>query len=450
MDLFDYVRQETQSQSAPLAERMKPKKIEDFFGQEHIMGEGKLLRRLIIADQITSLIVYGPPGSGKTSLARVIAESTGAYFESLNAVSSGVKDLREVVAKAEERLAFTGQKTILFIDEIHRFNKTQQDALLPYVEKGTVTLIGATTENPYYEVNSALISRSTLFRLDRLSDDHLKDIIKRALKDESYGLAALPIEITEDAYEEMLRLANGDARRALNAIELAALSTPKNSDGILLVDRDVIVECLQDSGLLYDKSGDNHYDVISAFIKSMRGSDPDAVLHYLARMILGGEDPIFIARRIVICASEDVGNADPQALTVAVSALKAVETIGMPEGRIPLAQAAVYVACAPKSNASYVGIDDALDKIRKGHYGTVPIYLKDGTSLKMEKKATGNYTDEKYLYPHDYDNNYVKQGYLPKDIEEERYYKPTQNGYEKIISDYLNQTKYKSETEDES
>lgn len=440
MDLFDYMRESRASSTAPLAERMKPKKIEDFVGQSHIMGEGKLLRRLIQTDQLTSIILYGPPGCGKTSLAKVVASTTGAYFESVNAVTSGVKELREVIGRAEDRLGFSGQKTILFIDEIHRFNKAQQDALLPFVEKGTVVLIGATTENPYYEVNGALISRSTMFRLNPLEVEDVADIIMRAVKDEALGLGMMPIEINEEVIDQLVHLTSGDARRALNAIELAALTTPISERGKIELTLEVLKSCFQDRGFSYDKSGDSHYDVISAFIKSMRGSDPDAVLHYLARMIVGGEDPIFIARRIVICASEDVGNADAQALVVAASALKAVETVGMPEGRIPLAQAAVYVACAPKSNAAYLGIDAAIDDVKNGNFSPVPIYLRDGTALSIEKKKTGNFSEWKYLYPHNYEGHFISQTYLPKVLENTRYYEPTELGDEKRIKDYLSKT----------
>lgn len=445
MDLFEYMRQSRESSTAPLAERMKPKTIEQFVGQSQIMGEGKLLRRLIQSDQLTSIILYGPPGCGKTSLAKVVASSTGAFFESVNAVTSGVKELREVIGRAEERLAFSGQKTILFIDEIHRFNKAQQDALLPFVEKGTVVLIGATTENPYYEVNGALISRSTMFRLNPLEPDEVITILNSAIQDEVNGLGALNITIEPEVLAQLVHLTSGDARRALNAIELAALTTSPNDQGKIELSLEVLKACFQDRGFSYDKSGDSHYDVISAFIKSMRGSDPDAVLHYLARMIVGGEDPIFIARRIVICASEDVGNADPQALVVATSALKAVETVGMPEGRIPLAQAAVYIACAPKSNAAYLGIDAAIEDVRKGNFSPVPIYLRDGTALSMEKKRTGNFLDQQYQYPHSFEGHFIKQQYLPDALRSQVYYEPTDLGYEKQIKAYLARTKWRDE-----
>lgn len=445
MDLFEYMRQSRESSTAPLAERMKPKTIEQFVGQSQIMGEGKLLRRLIQSDQLTSIILYGPPGCGKTSLAKVVASSTGAFFESVNAVTSGVKELREVIGRAEERLAFSGQKTILFIDEIHRFNKAQQDALLPFVEKGTVVLIGATTENPYYEVIGALISRSTMFRLNPLEPDEVITILNSAIQDEVNGLGALNITIEPEVLAQLVHLTSGDARRALNAIELAALTTSPNDQGKIELSLEVLKACFQDRGFSYDKSGDSHYDVISAFIKSMRGSDPDAVLHYLARMIVGGEDPIFIARRIVICASEDVGNADPQALVVATSALKAVETVGMPEGRIPLAQAAVYIACAPKSNAAYLGIDAAIEDVRKGNFSPVPIYLRDGTALSMEKKRTGNFLDQQYQYPHSFEGHFIKQQYLPDALRSQVYYEPTDLGYEKQIKAYLARTKWRDE-----
>jgi putative ATPase len=441
MDLFDMMLQENRATNAPLAERMKPRTVDEFIGQGHIMGTGKLLRRLIESDKLTSLILHGPPGSGKTSLARVIANQTGAIFESINAVTSGVKDLREVIARAEDRLAMHAKRTILFIDEIHRFNKTQQDALLPAVEKGIVIMIGATTENPYYEVNSALISRSSIFRLYALEADDVLTIVDSALQDVERGVGALNVKLDEEAREVLGRLATGDARRALNAVELATMTTPPDETGQIMLGVESIFESMQQTGQLYDKSGDSHYDIISAFIKSMRGSDPDAVLHYLARMIVGGEDPIFIARRIVICASEDVGNADPNALVVAVSALKAVETIGMPEGRIPLAQAATYVAFAPKSNAAYLGIDQAIEDIRQGVSGPVPVYLKDGTALKMESRKYDILKGARYVYPHDHRDHYFKQAYLPDALKGKKYYVLDGQGKEAEFEARLNRLK---------
>jgi putative ATPase len=441
MDLFDLMLKENRSVSAPLAERMKPRTVEEFMGQDHIMGPGRLLRRLIETDKLTSLILHGPPGSGKTSLARVIATQTGAEFESLNAVTSGVKDLREVIGRAENRLAMHGKRTILFIDEIHRFNKTQQDALLPSVEKGIVTMIGATTENPYYEVNSALISRSNVFRLNSLGSDEVLQVVDAAIADTERGLGALNVALDYEAREALGRLASGDARRALNAVELAAMTSSPDVTGQIMITVEALFESMQHSGQLYDKTGDSHYDIISAFIKSMRGSDPDAVLHYLARMIVGGEDPIFIARRIVICASEDVGNADPMALVVATSALKAVETIGMPEGRIPLAQAATYIACAPKSNAAYLGIDQAISDIEQGLSGSVPVYLKDGTALKYESKKNDILQGTRYVYPHDHRQHYYQQDYLPEALKGKKYYVLDGQGVEAEFKRYLEHLK---------
>lgn len=439
MDLFGMIKEESLKQDAPLAERMKPQTLDDFVGQSHILSDGKLLNRLIKADKISSIIFYGPPGTGKTSIARVIANTTKSAFESLNAVTSGVKDLRRVVELAESNLGMYQQRTILFLDEIHRFNKAQQDALLPHVEKGTLILIGATTENPYYEVNNALISRSMIFRLERLTTAEVKLITERAVKNPERGLGMLGVTIDEDALDFIAQTSAGDARKALNAIELAVLSTEK-IDGQIKITTDVLKECVQRKGYLYDKAGDSHYDVISAFIKSMRGSDPDAALHYLARMIHGGEDPKFIARRIVIAASEDVGNADPNALVVATAAAQAVNMIGLPEGRIILAQAATYVASAPKSNAAYKGINKALIDVEGTDIGTVPYYLKDGTSLGMSKKRE-DWGDYSYKYPHDYDMNYVPQQYLPDELKNKKYYRPTPNGYEATINAYFESIK---------
>lgn len=444
MDLFNYVSEKQRAHNAPLAERMKPQTIEEFIGQDTIMGEDKLLPKLIKTDRLTSIILYGPPGSGKTSLARIIAKSTQAEFVNMNAVTSGVKDIREAVTMAKDQMAMYQRKTVLFIDEIHRFNKSQQDALLPFVEDGTFVLIGATTENPYFEVNGALISRSSVFRLNKLSSENILTIQKNALRDSERGLGMYPVKIEDDLLTYIADVASGDARRALNILELAVLSKSDLSDQIVITFQDV-EDCIQMKAMDYDKNGDNHYDIVSAFIKSMRGSDPDAALFYLGKMIAGGEDPRFIARRIVICASEDVGNADPMALVVANSAAQAVDFIGMPEGRILLAQAATYVACAPKSNASYLGINAVLEDLNTIETGQMPYYLKDGTSLSLERKYVAGDKSKRYLYPHDYDSHHVKQQYLPDAIHNKRYYKPTQLGYEKTITEYLNKTKYMPE-----
>ncbi|MFT9498158.1 replication-associated recombination protein A [Anaerosolibacter sp.] len=441
MDLFDVQREKNLKREAPLAERLKPKKLEDFIGQEHIVGHGKLLWRAIKADRITSLILYGPPGTGKTSLAKVIANTTKSNFVQLNAVTSGVKDLKEVVADAQNVMGMYNKKTILFVDEIHRFNKAQQDALLPYVENGTLTLIGATTENPYFEVNNALISRSMLFKLEPLDEKSIEKIILRAIHDSESGLGLFEIEISPEALEFLCGLANGDARRALNALELAVLTTEKSDDGKTHIDIDTIKECLQKRHIQYDKSSDYHYDIVSAFIKSMRGSDPDAALHYLARMIKGGEDPVFIARRIVIAAAEDVGLADPNALVIANSAAQAVQFIGMPEGRIILAQAAVYVAAAPKSNASYLGINKALRDVGERNIGPVPAHLKDQSYGGAKKMGHGL----GYMYPHNYPNHYVAQQYLPDELVDTTYYEATENGYEKRMKERLTWLKGKNQ-----
>lgn len=431
MDLFDLQREINLKKDAPLAERLKPKRLEDFVGQEHIVGEGKLLWRAIKADRITSLILYGPPGTGKTSLARVIANTTKSNFVQLNAVTSGVKDLKEVVENAKNTMGMYHRRTILFLDEIHRFNKAQQDALLPYVENGTLIFIGATTENPYFEVNNALISRSMLFRLEPLDEAAIQKIILRALQDCEVGLGMFDISLAPEALEFLAAVANGDARRALNALELAVLTTEKDQEGKIHIGLDVIKECLQKRHIQYDKNSDYHYDIVSAFIKSMRGSDPDGTLHYLARMLHGGEDPVFIARRIVIAASEDVGLADPNALVVANSAAQAVQLIGMPEARIILAQAAVYVATAPKSNASYVGINKAFKDIGDKEIGQVPLHLRDQSYSGAKKMGHGL----GYLYPHDYPHHYVEQQYLPDELSGVRYYEATENGYERKIKE---------------
>jgi len=433
MDLFEYSMERQLKKDAPLAERMRPSTLEEFVGQEHILGEGKFLKRSIVGDRLASMIFYGPPGTGKTTLAMIIANTTKMKFEKLSAVTSGVKDIRKVTENAEEELKLYGNRTILFIDEIHRFNKSQQDALLPFVERGILVLIGATTENPYFEVNKALLSRSVVIRLESLGRDDLKVLINKALTDKDKGLGKYSLNVSEEAIECLITIGDGDARIVLNALELAVLTTTKSEDGVIYINSDIIKDCIQTKAIKYDSSGDEHYDTVSAFIKSMRGSDPDATLYWLAKMINAGEDPKFIARRIIICASEDVGNADPQALTIAVSAFKAIDIIGMPEGRIPLAQSAVYVACAPKSNASYVGINSALEDIRNNEIGDIPKYLKDASYKGAKNFGHGI----GYKYPHDYPNNYVKQKYLPDQYIGRKYYNPTSNGYEKIIGERL-------------
>lgn len=437
MDLFDIAAEKQKKSNSPLAERMKPQTIDEVVGQEHILGKGKLLRRAIVADRIQSLILYGPPGTGKTSLAKVIANTTKSEFVKMNAVTSGIKDLRAVIDVAKQNMGMYQKRTIVFLDEIHRFNKAQQDGLLPHVEDGTIILIGATTENPYFEVNGALISRSMIFRLEPLKSDDIITIAKRAVSDDVRGVGMFDLEVHDEVYEFLAYYANGDARRALNSLELAALTTEARDGGLITIDISVIKECLQKKNIRYDKSGDSHYDVISAFIKSMRGSDPDAAIHYLARMIYAGEDPKFIARRIVIAASEDVGNADPNALTVATSAFNAVHMIGMPEARIILSQAVVYVASAPKSNASYMGINKAMQDIENKSVGEVPIHLRDAHYSGAKKLGHG----VGYKYPHAFDGNFIPQQYLPDELDGTVYYEPTGNGYEKQISAYLRQLK---------
>ncbi|MDO5696239.1 MAG: replication-associated recombination protein A [Eubacteriales bacterium] len=428
MDLFEYMETKEKAERAPLAYRMRPEKLDDFIGQEHIIGPGKLLRRCIEADRLRSVILYGPPGTGKTSLATVIANTTKASFVTVNATVAGKKDLQEVVKRAKEVLAMYGKRTILFIDEIHRFNKGQQDFLLPYVEEGVVTLIGATTENPYFEVNSALVSRSGIFQLKKLSE---ADILKMTDIAVRRGYPDKQIDFRADARGTIARLANGDARRAYNAVELAVLTTPPDENGVIVIDAAVVHECMQAPRVNYDKGGDNHYDTISAFIKSMRGSDPDAVLYYLAKMLYAGEDVKFIARRIMICAAEDVSLADPMALVVAVNAAAAVERIGMPEGRIILAEAAVYVAMAPKSNATYMGIDAAMAAVKEGDFD-VPAHLRDGSYTGAASLGHG----QGYKYAHSYTNHYVKQQYLPDELVDRVFYQPTDSGAERAMRDF--------------
>jgi len=435
MSIFEFTAEMRLKQGAPLAERMRPRTLPEFFGQGGIVGEGKLLSRLIAADKLVSVIFHGPPGTGKTTLAHIIAERTRSNFVRLNAVSSGVADVRRVIEAARESLATTGQRTIVFIDEIHRFNKGQQDSLLPAVEKGLVVLIGATTENPYFSVNAPLISRSRLFRLETLSVADLKAIALAALKDKERGLGHKDILLDEEALEHFVHSAAGDARNLLNALEVAALSTSADSGGQVRITLADAENSTQEKVILYDKTGDQHYDIISAFIKSMRGGDPDATLFWLACMVKAGEDPRFIARRIVICAAEDVGNADPRALQLAVSASHAVEFLGMPEGRIPLAQAAVYVATAPKSNAAYVGIDEALAALERQNSLTVPKHLRDSSYQGAKHFGHG----QGYLYPHSYPGSVVKQSYLPEGFSDTGFYSPKGHGYEKNIVERLAQ-----------
>lgn len=432
MDLFDYMREKTAVKDSPLASRLRPTQLDEVVGQQHIIGRDKLLYRAIKADKLSSIIFYGPPGTGKTTLAKVIANTTSADFEQINATIAGKKDMEQIVEKAKNNLGMYGKKTILFVDEIHRFNKGQQDYLLPFVEDGTLILIGATTENPYFEVNGALISRSSVFELYPLSEEDVKTLIKRAVYDVEKGMGSYCAEIEEDALEFLADIAGGDARNALNAVELGILTTERSADGKIHITLDVAQECIQKRVVRYDKTGDNHYDTISAFIKSMRGSDPDAAVYYLAKMLYAGEDIKFIARRMMICASEDVGNADPNALVVAVSASQAVERVGMPEAQIILAQAATYIASAPKSNAACNAIFSAMDNVKKVKT-TVPVHLQDAHYKGSTKLGHGI----GYKYAHDYPEHYVKQQYLPDEIREERFYDPSENGQEKAIKERL-------------
>ena len=440
MDLFDYMREKTTDKESPLASRLRPTTLDEVVGQQHIIGKDKLLYRAIKADKLGSLIFYGPPGTGKTTLAKVIANTTSAEFQQINATVAGKKDMEEVVQKAKDNLGMFGKRTILFVDEIHRFNKGQQDYLLPFVEDGTLILIGATTENPYFEVNGALISRSSIFELQPLSKEDIKTLLKRAVYDDVKGMGSYRAEIDEEALEFLADIAGGDARNALNAIELGILTTERSEDGKIHITIDVAQECIQKRVVRYDKTGDNHYDTISAFIKSLRGSDPDAAVYYLAKMLYAGEDIKFIARRLMISASEDVGNADPYALTVAVSASQAIERIGMPEARIILAQAASYIASAPKSNAAYVAIDAALESVRNVKT-TVPVHLQDAHYKGAAKLGHGI----GYKYAHDYPEHYVKQQYLPDEIVGSRFYEPTDIGYEKNIKERLERLRNREE-----
>lgn len=433
MDLFDYMREKNMESEAPLASRLRPATLDEVVGQKHIIGKDKLLYRAIKADKLSSIIFYGPPGTGKTTLAKVIANTTSADFMQINATAAGKKDMEEVVAKAKDNQGMYGKKTILFIDEIHRFNKGQQDYLLPYVEDGTIILIGATTENPYFEVNGALLSRSIIFELKKLTKEDIRILLERAVTDTQKGMGSYHAVIDPDALEFLSDVANGDARAALTAIELGILTTERSPDGFIHISLAVAEECIQKRVVSYDKSGDNHYDTVSAFIKSMRGSDPDAAVYYLARMLYAGEDVKFIARRIMICAAEDVGLADPNALTVAVSAAQAVERIGMPESQIILAEAVNYVASAPKSNASYMAVARAMKVVAETKTPPIPAHLQDAHYKSAGKLGHGL----GYQYAHDFPNHYVKQQYLPDGLTEEKFYEPTDIGYEQDIRTYF-------------
>ncbi len=442
MDLFEYMRNTNMEKESPLAARLRPKTLEEVVGQQHIIGKDKLLYRAIKADKLSSILFYGPPGTGKTTLAKVIANTTSAEFTQINATVAGKKDMEEVVAKAKDVQGMYGKKTILFIDEIHRFNKGQQDYLLPIVEDGTVILIGATTENPYFEVNGALISRSIVFELKPLSKEDIKTLIRRAVYDSDRGMGAYGAEIDGDALEFLAELAGGDARHALNAVELGVMTTQRDGDGKIHLTVEVAQECIQKRVIRYDKTGDNHYDTISAFIKSMRGSDADAAVYYLARMLYAGESVTFIARRIMICASEDVGNADPQALQVAVAAAQAVERVGMPEAQIILAQAAAYVASAPKSNAAVNAIGEAAKVVEETGNLAIPTHLQDAHYKGAAKLGHGT----GYKYAHDYPNHYVRQQYLPYELSGREFYRPSGNGYELKIREHM--ARIKKEAED--
>ena len=438
LDIFSYMKEQKKDNDSPLAARMRPETLDEVVGQQHILGKDKLLYRAIMADKLSSVIFYGPPGTGKTTIAKVIAHTTSADFKQINATVAGKKDMEQVVEKAKQTAVMYDRRTILFIDEIHRFNKGQQDFLLPYVEDGTIVLIGATTENPYFEVNAALLSRSNIFELKPLSEENIACLIQRAIQDEKKGLGSFNAVIDDDAAAFLAKAAGGDARSALSAVELGVMTTAPSTDGKIHITPEIASECIQKKVIFYDKKGDNHYDTISAFIKSMRGSDPDAAVYYLARMLAAGEDIKFIARRIMICASEDVGMADPQALVVAVNASLAVERVGMPEARIILAQAACYVACAPKSNASYNAIGKALQLVEDGGVYPVPRHLQN-----VHADSAGEEREQGYLYAHDFPNHYVEQQYLPDALQGEVFYEPTEIGYEKQIREYMDRIKKK-------
>ena len=433
MDLFEYMRENTMEKESPLAARMRPSTLGEIVGQKHILGEDKLLYRAIKADKLSSLIFYGPPGTGKTTIAKVIANTTSAEFTQINATVAGKKDMEEVVAKAKDTLGMYQKKTILFIDEIHRFNKGQQDYLLPFVEDGTIILIGATTENPYFEVNGALLSRSIIFELKPLEKEDVKSLLRRAVEDSDKGMGAYDACIEEDALEFLADVAGGDARHALNAIEIGVLTTGRSEDGKIHITLYVASECIQKRVVKYDKSGDNHYDTISAFIKSMRGSDPDAAVYYLAKMLYAGESVTFIARRMMICAAEDVGMADPHALQVAVSASLAVERVGMPEAQIILSEAAIYIATAPKSNTACNAIFAASDCVKATGNLKVPTHLQDAHYKGAAKLGHGI----GYQYAHDYPKHYAHQQYLPDELVGTAFYEPTEMGYERQVQEHM-------------
>ncbi len=438
------MRENNMDKESPLAARMRPRTLDEVVGQQHIIAKDKLLYRAIQADKLSSIILYGPPGTGKTTLAKVIAGTTKAEFTQINATIAGKKDMEEVVNKAKDNLGMYGKKTILFIDEIHRFNKGQQDYLLPFVEDGTVILIGATTENPYFEVNGALISRSVVFELKPLTAEDIKVLLNRAVIDKERGMGGYNAVLEPEAADFLADLSDGDARHALNAIELGVMTTERSSDGLIHITKEVAEECIQRKVARYDKDGDNHYDTISAFIKSMRGSDPDAAVYYLARMLDAGEDPKFIVRRMMVCASEDVGNADPQALQVAVAASLAVERLGMPEARITLSQAASYIATAPKSNAAYLAIEKAQSTLRETGNLPIPSHLQDAHYKSAAKLGHGI----GYKYAHDYPDHYVEQQYLPYELNGKEFYNPTGNGYELKIKEHMKKLKNRTKKED--
>lgn len=442
MNLFDMNKENVLKKSAPLADRLRPRALDEIYGQEHILGKGKLLRRLILSDKVASIILYGPPGTGKTTIASVIAETTKMHFEKISAVTSGVAEMRKLLSSADDRLSIDNVRTILFIDEIHRFNKGQQDALLPYVERGIIILIGATTENPFYEINRALISRCQIFELKPISDEEMKRILQRAISDRERGFGNLNLEISDEALDYLIMTANGDARAALNALEIAVLSS-KSESGTLFIDRDTIAESMQQKFATYDKGGDEHYNTISAFIKSIRGSDPDAALYYFSKMINAGEDPKFIARRLIISASEDIGNADPMGIVVATSAFQGLEVVGMPEAKIILGQAITYLACAPKSNSSYLSVKKAEADYHSYKDLSIPLYLRDPNSStrRLNKEHVG------YKYPHEYPGGYVKQQYLPDEIKNRSYYRPKNIGHESAMLKRLESIHYFEEKE---